>query len=98
VHFHITLTSENTYEKDLSFGVVFIPNAVFVIGDRKVLIPNRGTPKYEGGFIKIFFKEYPEKLPDGSDKKAIIYIENVGHGTKEDLKNLKMDLEEFGFA
>ncbi len=97
MHFHITLMSSETYEKDLSFGVVFIPNAVFVVGEKKVLIPDQSTPEYKIGFMDQFFKTVPEYNITGAQKKAYVLVEKIGHGTDRDLKNLIQDLKDKNF-
>ena len=97
VHFHITLMSNETYEKDFSFGIVFIPGATFVIGEQKVLIPDQSTPEYKVGFMERFFDAVPEYNIKGTHKKAYVFVENIGHGTDKDIKNLLQDLKDQNF-
>ena len=97
MHFDITLRSNETYEKNYSYGLVFIPCPVWVKGSKHILNLNPETPKYVKGSIAKLIES--EKIDTDliNEKEAIINIKHIGHGTDEDMLNLKNDLREEGF-
>jgi len=89
--------SDEIIEQNISYGVVFLPSVVFVENNVKILIPNSSTPKYELGFFDKLLAIKSNLSNLETNKKAHILIEDIGHGTKADLDNLVLDLEQNNF-
>ena len=97
MNFHITLISDETIEENISYGVLFLPSVVFVENNEKLLVPNPATPKYELGFFEKLLMTKSNLINLKGNKKAHVLIEDIGHGTKADLDNLVLDLNQNNF-
>ena len=99
MHFEVILNSSNTYEKNFSYGLVFIPNPVWVKGSKHVLNMNQlyNGPKYKIGGIKKLLEVENINIFFKKNLNATILVKNIGHGTNKDLYNLKKDLSNYGF-
>ena len=99
MHFEVTFRSGETYQKHLSYGLVFIPTAVWVKGSAQIL--NWGltyhSPKYEKGGVKELIKLENLEQYLKTNKEAIILVNEIGHGTLGDLGRLENDLINNGF-
>jgi len=95
LHFEVTFRSKETYEKHLSYGLVFIPVPVWVKGSEQVLNLNPRTPAYQKGSVNRLIEQ--EKLNFNENKEAVVAIRDIGHGTRKDFDTLKEDLADSGF-
>jgi len=97
MHFELTLRNKNNLEKHFSYGLVFIPTPVWV--NRAGILINLYTgPKYQLGSVKKLLNKENLKFDMEEKNEAVIVVNHIGHGRKEDLDNLNIDLEANGFS
>ena len=99
MHFNVRFTSDDTYEKNFSYGLVFVPTPVWIKGSQKLIIINNGGPKYKkGGVIQLIKEEKLDKYLVSKNPRAIISIDKIGHGNTKDLNVLIDDLTDNGIT
>jgi hypothetical protein len=97
MHFTVHLRNEDTYQDDLSYGLVFIPCPVWVKGKDEILNLNPERPDYcKGSISKLIKKEGLEK-EFTVKRQAVILIHRIGYGSKKDFQTLQEDLIDEGF-
>ena len=95
-----TVVFQSPEGQDNSFGLVFIPCAVWVRGNDQICIPNRQTPQYELGSVRQLLNSLPKQAAINSrtTPQICVVTHPTGHGTAEDLKCLLTDLADEGFS
>jgi hypothetical protein len=97
MHFTVHLRSEETYQDDFSYGLVFIPCPVWVKGKEQILNLNPERPDYcKGGIARLIAHEKLSGVLQGK-RIAIVLIHPIGHGSMKDLATLQEDLLGEGF-
>jgi len=100
---HFTVVFRSHESADLSFSLVFTPVPVWMQGDRKIVNlyqeVHQDHQGYELGDLKPLFKRahVEAKLAQGA-RNAVVIVQDTGHGSKDDLANLKADLVSEGFS
>lgn len=76
----------------LSVGLLFIPCAAWVEGNKILVVPNQETPHYQQGSLSKLLKlaSFAPRL-EGRAKNIVIVVHDIGHGTAEDLNSLTAD-------
>lgn len=81
---------------NLAYMLAFEPCPIWKRDSTWSLNLNSETPKYQLGSIRKLLDR--QKLESAiSEKECVIIIQKNGHGSNEDLENLKLDLEQEGF-
>jgi len=98
MHFTVVFNSHESH--DLSYGLVFTPCPIWRKGDKELINLHRDNPHYERGDIQpLLNKENLTRLlAEDKPKSAAILIHSTGHGTPQDLANLRADLQAAGFS
>ena len=80
---------------NLSYMLCFEPCPIWrKQGSDWTIVPNRHNPHYEIGSLKKLLNHEKGLI---REKECIIVIQQEGHGTQDDLKNLQLDLDGEGF-
>jgi hypothetical protein len=95
---HFTVIFAANEDRDYSYGLVFVPNAVWVQGDRHIINLTPETPHYTPGGVKRLLNSERPDLSHASRKSATIIAHANGNGTHADLAELMRDLEIEGFS
>jgi hypothetical protein len=93
-----TLIIDAHEDRDLSYGLVFIPSPVWVQGSRQVVNLNPENPHYERGGVKRLLSAERITGPEGRGKRCVVVAHREGHGTFSDMVEIVSDLEEEGFS
>ena len=93
-----TLIIDSSDDRDLSYGLVFIPPPVWVQGKRQILNLNPENPHYQrGGVKRLLAAERIEFSPERK-KKCVVVAHPEGHARADDMVELLHDLEDEGFS
>ena len=97
MHFEITFRNPQALDSHHSYGLVFIPSAVWVKGKHQLLNLRTTGPAYEPGGVKQLLDKEDLHNIVSDDSEAVIVINHTGHGSTSDLETLKDDLKANGF-
>jgi endonuclease III len=95
---HFTVVFEGPESEDLSFGLVFLPVPVWVLGDRELLNLHPERPQLQPGAVRrlLALPEVAQRpIPTGTT--ATVVVHPTGDGTEDDLNTLEQDLRDAGF-
>lgn len=94
---HFTVVFETPESTDASYGMVFIPCAVWVQGEREVVNLHWERPGYNRGDLEPLMRieRLQERIVDGG--KVVVVCHPGGLGTDNDLGLLLEDLRREGF-
>lgn len=96
---HFTLVFSGPEQRDLSYGLVFIPCPVWVTGDREVLNLNPENPHLQSGAVaRLVEQESLESLLAKGPRRCAVVIHPEGNGSEADLATLLQDLSAEGFT
>jgi hypothetical protein len=91
-----TVVFDSDEDRDLSFGLVFIPGPVWVQGAEQLINVHPSHPTFDRGDLLPLLAHIG--LPSvGNDGNALCVVHNCGYGSYDDLANLQADLAEAGF-
>jgi len=100
---HFTVVFRSHESIDLSFSLVFTPVSIWMQGDRKIVNLYQDVHQdhsgYELGDLRPLLElaDVEAKLAQGA-RNAVVIVQDTGHGSKDDLANLKADLASEGFS
>jgi hypothetical protein len=96
---NFTLAFPNSESTELCVAMMFIPCAAWVEGGRTLIVPNRKTPHYEIGYLRVLLElpSIASRLSPNQKMLALI-MHPVGHGSSEDLANLLRDCDGEGYS
>ena len=98
MHFGIILRKNNQSEvEEYFYSLQFIPSPVLVKGTQRLLNLNPSSPRYKLGSVKKLIDKENLKFSSEDKNEAVVMITDKGHGTKQDLKQIKNDLKSNGF-
>ena len=96
---NFTLVFPSGESTELSVAMMFIPCAAWVEGRNTLIVPNRETPHYELGYLRVLL-DLPSIVARiyESHKQLILIIHDVGHGSSDDLAKLLLDCKNEGYS
>jgi len=97
MHFEITFRDSQALDTHHSYGLVFIPSAVWVKGNHQLLNLSTPGPDYELGGVKKLLDEEGLNHLASNGSEVVVVVNNIGHGSATDLKTVKDDLKANGF-
>jgi len=97
MHFEITFRNTEELDTHHSYGLVFIPSAVWVKGKHQLINLNTKGPAYELGGVKRLLEKEGLDHVSSNGAEAVVVINHIGHGSSDDLETLKDDLRANGF-
>ena len=93
-----TIVFPSRESEDLSIAAVFTPCLVWMQGSQQLLNPHPDYPHYRKGDLKALFMDTAVRAKVSKQtNKVTVVAHSIGHGTEDDLENLKQDLVEHGF-
>ena len=93
-----TLTIDSSEDRDLSYGLVFIPSPVWVQGSRQILNLAPDNPHYQRGGVKPLLTAERLQFDPDRTKRCVVVAHPEGHATADDMVELVSDLKDEGFA
>ena len=97
MHFELTFRSSQEEDTHHSYGLVFIPTAVWVKGKNQLINLKTKGPAYEFGGVKVLLDKENLNHLSSKDAEAVVVINPVGYGSDADLETFKNDLKANGF-
>ena len=99
MHFGIVLIKENNYSESQEFyySLQFLPVPIILKQNKQILNLNPSSPQYKLGSMRKLIEKENLKFNSEDNNEAVIMIKDKGHGTKQDLRELKSDLKSNGF-
>jgi len=93
-----TLIINSSEDRDLSFGLAFVPSPVWVQGTRQIVNLSPENPHYRrGGVKRLLAAEGIQLGPEGA-RTCVVVARPEGHARTVDMVELIADLEEQNFA
>ena len=93
---HFTVVFNSHEASDLSFGLVFVPTAVWIRGGVEVYNP--GHASYQRGDVEAVLNLSETKTSISQDPRAaVVVVHDAGHACDDDLDALCDDLDHAGF-
>jgi hypothetical protein len=96
---HFTVVFDGPENRDLSYGLVFVPCPVWMAGDREILNLHPDYPSLRlGDVAALLEKEAVRSMIGKAPRRCTVVAHSAGHGSVDDLAMLLRDLTEEGFA
>jgi len=93
-----TLIIDSSEDRDLSYGLVFIPSPVWVQGTREIVNLGPENPHYRRGGVKRLLAAERIQFSAQPAKRCVVVAHPEGHARADDMVELISDLEDEGFA
>ena len=93
-----TLTINSFEDRDLSYGLVFVPSPVWVQGNRQIVNLSPENPHYRRGGVKRLLAAERIQLGPEAGKRCVVVAHPDGHARADDMVELVADLEDEGFS
>lgn len=93
-----TLIIDSAEDRDLSYGLVFVPSPVWVQGSRQIVNLSPENPHYRRGGVKRLVSAERIQFEAGRGKRCVVVAHSEGHGRADDMVELVSDLEDEGFS
>jgi len=98
VSVRFTVTFDAYEDRDLSYGLVFIPSPVWVQGSRQVVNLSPEDPHYRRGGVKRLLAAERTEVDLEVVKRCTVVAHREGHAQPQDMIELVSDLEDEGFS
>ena len=98
MHFEVIFRSDKTFERHISYGLVWTPGPVWVDKKKEVVNMAQQSNLATGCVKKLIVQEKLHSILGKDNLKASIIIRNIGHGEMSDFEILVQDLMKEGFS
>src|SRR5690242_7651869 len=96
---HFTVSFAGPEQRDLSYGLVFVPSPVWVAGDHEILNLNPDDPHLQSGAVaRLTAREDLKPVLAQRPLRCTVVVHREGHGSPRDLETLLEDLKAEGFS
>jgi hypothetical protein len=93
-----TLIINSSEDRDLSYGLVFVPSPVWVQGTRQIVNLTPENPHYGRGGVKRLLTAERIQLGPERARRCVVVAHPDGHARADDMIELVSDLEDEDFA